>query len=87
MKKEKLLLTITLQFATALAVTFVFVILPLLPATRHRYKDCKTFRQKAKASFFTEIIPASAEPEYYYHSVLFSRQATEFSLPMMNTAV
>ena len=75
MKKKKLILTIILLFATVLAVTFVFVILPQLPATRHRYKDYKTFRQKAKAGFFTEIMPASAEPEFYYHSAHFSRQA------------
>lgn len=74
-KSKKLLFSLILLYGTALIVTFIFVILPLLPVTKHRYKDYETFRQKTGTSYITDIMPISAEPEYYYHSVIFNKQS------------
>lgn len=70
-----LLVAIKLLYLTAFEVTFISIILPLYPMTRHRYKDYETFREKTKTSFFTDIMPDSAKPKYYYHSFVFKRQS------------
>lgn len=70
-----LLVAIKLLYSTAFAVTFISIIFPLYPTTRHRYKDYETFRQKTNTAMLTDIMPDSAEPEYYFHSVLFKRQS------------
>lgn len=74
-KSKKLLFSLILVYGTALTVTFKFIILPLLPVTKHRYKDYETFRQKTGTSYITDIMPVSAEPEYYYHSAIFNKQS------------
>lgn len=70
-----LLVAIRLLYSTAFTVTFISIIFPLYPITRHRYKDYEAFRQKTNTGMLTDIMPDSAEPEYYYHSVLFKRQS------------
>lgn len=72
---KRVIIPLILVFGTAFIVTFVYIIMPLLPATRHRYKDYKTFRQKTRTEFLTDVMPDSAEPEYYYHSLLFNRES------------
>lgn len=74
-KYKKIFFAIILLYAISFIVTFVFVILPLLPVTKHSYKDYETFRHETGTRFLTDMMPASAEPEYYFHSVLFSKQS------------
>ena len=78
MKKKYLIIVLTpliVSFVAALVVTFIFVIMPLLPTTKHKFKDYQTFRQRASMTYLTKTMPEYAEPEYYYHSALFSKQA------------
>lgn len=78
MKKKKIIIVLTpliVIFTAALAITFIFVIMPLLPTTKHKFKDYRTFRQKANTAYLAETMPQSAEPDYYYHSAFFSKQA------------
>lgn len=72
---KRVIIPLILVFATAFIVTFVFIIMPMIPITRHSYKDYKAFRQKTNTLYLTDIMPDSAEPEYYYHPFLLNKQS------------
>lgn len=72
---KRVIIPLILVYGTAFIVTFVFIIMPMIPITRFSYKDYKTFRQKTGTPCLTDVMPDSAKPEYYYHPFLLNKQS------------